>query len=495
MQDELIWSSAIELRERIGRGELSSVDLIKACRARINRLDARLRAFVFVDEARALESARRADAAVDRGEALGPLHGLPIAVKDDLWVKGMPATTGSLIFRRFIPSRDGTVVRRLREAGAIILGKTNMPEFAAWPRTKSWVGGETVNPWDLTRIPGASSGGSAAAVAAGMVPLAIGTDGGGSVRIPAALCGIVGLLPTIGRVPDHGGFLCSPISSAGPMARSVADVALLQEVIAGPERAVPASLSDKSPPLLATLGRGVRDLHVAWSPDFGHIPVEPQVIESATAAVRALESAGAKVEELAACIPHPWGEGEFMASVFAAAAAWDEPDPERFAESPETGFTEPVLAASTAASVGYFGAPEIQALMQRHAQLLTPPQRLVAKHIRADAVVPSVDTLRAVMDSIFAAHDVLCSPTMAWVGPPVRPGWSSPYPDNYSGTNFTFIANATGCPAVSVPCGLIDGLPVGFQIIGRPGDEATVLQVALAVEAALPPLSPPTAID
>jgi Asp-tRNA(Asn)/Glu-tRNA(Gln) amidotransferase A subunit family amidase len=491
MSDELIWSSAIDLRSRMARGELSPVALVEACLARIDRLDAALRAFVFVDREGALAAARRAEAAVKQGARLGPLHGLPVAVKDDLWVQGMAATTGSLIFSRFVPSRDGTVVRRLRAAGAIVLGKTNMPEFAAWPRTKSWVGGETVNPWDTSRIPGASSGGSGAAVAAGLVPLAIGTDGGGSVRIPAALCGIVGLLPTIGRVPDHGGFLCSPMSSAGPMARSVADVALLQEVIAGPDPAVDASLTDEPMPLLPALGRGVRDLRIAWSPDFGRISVECGVVEAAMGAVRALAGAGARVTEVAACIPHPWGAGEFMAGAFAAAARWDEPDPADFAESPDTRFAEPVLAASTAASVGYFGAPEIQTLMQRYAHLLTPPQRLVGQHIRPDAVVPSPKALRAAMDDIFAAHDVLCSPTMAWVAPAAPPGWGSPYPDAYSGTNFTFIANATACPAVSVPCGLADGLPVGFQIIGRPGDEQTVLQVAAAVEAALPPLPHP----
>ena len=257
MADSVLWSTASELRDRIGRGEQSVVALVEACLAQINALDGRLHAFLHVDGEGALAVARQADEAVRQGMRLGPLHGIPIAIKDDVWVAGMPATAGSMIFSNFVPSADGTVVRRLRAAGAIIIGKTNLPEFASWPRTKSYVGGETANPWDLSRIPGASSGGSAAAVAAGMVPLAIGTDGGGSVRIPASLCGIVGLLPTIGRVPDHGGFLCSPLSSCGPMARSVEDIALLQQVISGPEDAVANSHIGTPPELLSALDAGV----------------------------------------------------------------------------------------------------------------------------------------------------------------------------------------------------------------------------------------------
>lgn len=494
MEESLAWASATRLRELVARDEVSPVEIIEACLARIDRLDPKLHAFVTVDREGAREAARRAEADVRSGARLGPLHGVPIAIKDDLWVAGMPATAGSLIFARFVPSRDGTVVRRLRAAGAIIVGKTNLPEFASWPRTRSQLAGETVNPWDMTRIPGASSGGSAAAVASGMVPLAIGTDGGGSVRIPSALCGLVGLFPTVGRVPDHGGFLCSPISSAGPMARSVADVALLQQVIAGPDPKVRAALTEPAPELLSQLGQGVGGLRVAWSADFGRIAVDPAIVAAAQPALQALSAAGARVAPIADEIPHPWGDGRLMAAVFEGAiACGEEPAPD--GDIPDTGFAEAALAETTATSEGFFAAPEVRRLLESHHHLLTPPHRLFARIGLADVPLPTEEELRGAMDRIFADHDVLCSPTMAWVAPPVPAGWASPYPDSYSGTNFTFIANATHRPAATVPCGLVRGLPVGFQIIGRPGDEASVLRVARAVEAALPPLSHPPALD
>ena len=195
MVDELTWTSARELRRLIADRQISPVDVVAACLARIEALDPTLHAFITVAGERALDDAKHAEAAVQRGDALGPLHGIPVALKDEAWTADIPSTGGSLLFKRFVPSHDGTVTERLRRAGAIVIGKTNMPEFAAWPRSKTRLAGESVNPWDITRISGASSGGSAAAVAAGMVPLAIGSDGGGSTRIPSAFCGVVRPLP------------------------------------------------------------------------------------------------------------------------------------------------------------------------------------------------------------------------------------------------------------------------------------------------------------
>ena len=220
MTDELTWTSARELRRLIAQREISPVDVVSSCLARIEALDPTLHSFITVVGERALDDAKRAEAAVQGGDALGPLHGIPVALKDEVWTADIPSTDGSLLFRRFVPSRDGTVTERLRRAGAIVIGKTNMPEFAAWPRSKSRLAGESVNPWDVTRISGASSGGSAAAVAAGMVPLAIGSDGGGSTRIPSAFCGVFGLFPTPGRVPSYGSFSYSTEGSLGPIGRS-----------------------------------------------------------------------------------------------------------------------------------------------------------------------------------------------------------------------------------------------------------------------------------
>jgi Asp-tRNA(Asn)/Glu-tRNA(Gln) amidotransferase A subunit family amidase len=487
---DLNWTPAVELRELIGHDEVSPVDLVRACLEQIDRLDPELHAFMIVDHAGALEAAHQAETAVRTGQPLGPLHGIPVAIKDDVWAKGLPATLGSLLFAKFVPSQDGTVVRRLREAGAIIIGKTNLPEFVSWPRSRSFAAGEARNPWDRSRIPGASSGGSAVAVATGMVPLAIGTDGGGSVRIPSAFCGLAGMLPTIGRVPDHGGFLCSPMSSAGPMARNVADMALLLQVIAGPEPATPWALPEPAPDFRAPLDQGVSGLRIAWSSDFGHIAVDPEIVAASQPALEALARAGAEVDRIADVIPHPWGDGRLMAGVYTAAAeAGEVPFPE--GEIPETNFIEAALRACTERAESFFAAPQVAELIGRHMDLLTPPSRAFMSNGQADVPLPSEGELNAAVDTVFADHDVLCSPTMPWIACKIPTGWASPCPDNYSNTNFTFIANATHRPAASVPCGLVDGLPVGFQIIGRPGDEATVLRVASAIEKALPPLPRP----
>lgn len=217
MNDELRWMSAGRLRRLIAERQISPVEVVADCLGWIEALDPTLHAFITVAGERAVEDARRAEAAVRRGDELGPLHGVPIALKDEAWTAGIPSTGGSLLFSRFLPWHDGTVSERLRRAGAIVIGKTNMPEFAAWPRSKTRLVGESVNPWDTSRISGASSGGSAAAVAAGLVPLAVGSDGGGSTRIPSALCGVVGLFPTPGRVPSYGSFSYSPYGSLGPI--------------------------------------------------------------------------------------------------------------------------------------------------------------------------------------------------------------------------------------------------------------------------------------
>jgi Asp-tRNA(Asn)/Glu-tRNA(Gln) amidotransferase A subunit family amidase len=447
-------------------------------------LDATLHAFITVAGQEALEDAARAELAVLHGDDLGPLHGVPVALKDEAWTAGVRSTGGSLVFGRFVPERDGTVAERLRRAGAIVIGKTNMPEFAAWPRSKTRLAGEAVNPWDTTRIAGASSGGSAAAVAAGMVPVAIGSDGGGSTRIPSALCGVVGLYPTPGRVPSYGSFSYSPAGSLGPIARDVADVALVQHVIAGPDPRDGGALTDAALDVIAGLDDGVDGLRIAWSADFGRISVDPRIVSAARLVLEALTSLGARVEETSTLIPHPWGDGAMLVDLQAAVAAgrWDlDDDPPVPDTSAEQAWMWDVFRGDQPLTAD----TRFEALCRRHATLLTPPSRLgydAAPGTTAISVLPTPDELRASMTAVLRTHDVLCSPTMATVAPVAPDGWATPYADPYMGTNFTFIANSTGCPAASVPAGLVDGLPVGLQVIGRPGDEATVLRVCRAVE-------------
>lgn len=438
-----------------------------------------------------MAAAHEADARLADVQEAGPLHGVPVAIKDDLWVRGMPATGGSLLFADFLPSFDGTVAERLRVAGAIIVGKTNMPEFAAWPRSKSFVAGEAVNPWDPRRIAGASSGGSAAAVAAGMVPIAIGTDGGGSTRIPAALTGLVGLLPTLGRVPAFGSFFYSPLGSAGPLARNVADAALVQQVIAGPDSRIENGLMETPPDVLTPLEEGVQGLAVGWSPDFGWIPADAAVVETVQSCTDLLAQQGASIHQVAQRIHHPWGNGQLMTALHQAVAAAGDPVPPPGESPPDLSNAESWLSRSASQGQSCFVAPEFNALMTRYHHLLTPPQSCLSSVSLQGEDMPTPEALNRLIDELFARYDVLCSPTMATVAPIAPAGWASAYSDSFMGTHFTFIANTTGCPGISVPCGFVDGMPVGFQIIGRRGDEATVLRVARTLEKALPPAPTP----
>jgi Asp-tRNA(Asn)/Glu-tRNA(Gln) amidotransferase A subunit family amidase len=490
MTDELTWTSARELRRLIAQREISPVDVVAACLARIDALEPTLHAFITVVGERALDDAQRAEAAVQRGDSLGPLHGVPVALKDEAWTEDIPSTDGSLLFKRFVPSRDGTVTERLRRAGAIVIGKTNMPEFAAWPRSKSRLAGESVNPWDITRISGASSGGSAAAVAAGMVPLAIGSDGGGSTRIPSAFCGVFGLFPTPGRVPSYGSFSYSTEGSLGPIGRNVADLAVLQQVIAGPDPRDALAITEPAPDVVSALDSGRNALRIAWSPDFGRIPVDPRIAATGRAALERTAAAGVVVEEIATRFEHPWGDGSLLADLQAAvmAGSWNLDDTDL--DIPDTSLEQEWMWAVFAGPVPLTATPEFRALCTRYRHLLTPPSQLTyqaaAPADARPAPVPDTEALKSAMHAVFATHDVLCSPTMATVAPVAPDGWATPYADAYMGTNFTFIANSTRCPAASVPCGLVDGMPVGLQIIGPPGDEATVLRACRAVETASP---------
>lgn len=479
--DSMQWWSATETRDRIAAGECSAVKVVSAALDRIERLNPRLKAFISVDLEGALEAARAADASRAQGQAPGPLHGVPVAVKDDIWAMGMPATCGSLVFADFKPSVDATMVERLKAAGAIVVGKTNMPEFAAWPRSKSFPGGEAVNPWDVTRIPGASSGGSGAAVAAGMVPVALGTDGGGSTRIPSALNGLVGLFPTVGRIPSFGTFCCSPTESAGPMARNVTDAAIVQQVIAGPDPRCTHGIATSPPDVLSGLDDEITGLRAAWSDDFGWIQGDPQVLSSARGCIALLQDAGAEVVETGERIGHPWGDASGMKELHEVVAAAGDPD-RPASPPPSMEGAESWLTAISRTGELMFLHPQFQALIERNMALLAPPHACAMRSRPGFAAVPSEEELAEPVNRLFERFDVICTPTLANVAPIAPTGWGSAYPDCFMGTDYTFIANALRLPAITIPCGLVRGLPVGFQIIGRRFDEATVLKVARAVE-------------
>jgi Asp-tRNA(Asn)/Glu-tRNA(Gln) amidotransferase A subunit family amidase len=458
MADTALWAlPATELAARIRRREASPVEVTEAVLARMERLDGRLGAFCTPTPELARAMARAAEAAVMRGEPLGPLHGVPVSIKDMTWTKGIRTTRGSRLFADFVPEEDPPVVERLRAAGAVILGKTNTPEFGWKGATENLLFPPTRNPWRLERTAGGSSGGAAAAVAAGLGPLATGTDGAGSIRIPAAFCGIVGHKPSFGRVPVYPAPL--DVAVTGPMARTVRDAALLLDVLAGPDERDRFSLPDDGIDYLAACAGGVAGWRVAWSPDLGYAPVEPEVRALAETAARRFADLGAVVEEA-----HP-------------------------------GFTDPREIIELL-FYGQVGA-QIADLPPERRALLDPALLAVVDGLRDRSAFDYArmamrrNELWQVARRFFERYDLLLTPAVATTAFPLGlegPAEVAGQPVKRLGwTPFTFPFNLTGQPACTVPCGrTAAGLPVGLQIVGRRNDDTAVLRAAAAYEAAAP---------
>jgi Asp-tRNA(Asn)/Glu-tRNA(Gln) amidotransferase A subunit family amidase len=457
---ELAFTPAVDLARLIAARTLSPVELVSNSLSRIAEVNPKLNCFCFVWQDDAVEAARVAADAVARGGKLGPLHGVPVALKDTTPTAGHRTTLGSYTHEHWIPERDAYIVGALRRAGAIIVGKTTTPEFAQSLITDSPLWGVTRNPWNLERTPGGSSGGSAAAVAAGCVPLAEGTDMGGSVRIPAAWCGIVGLKPGLGRIPmDTLPGLFDLISHHGPLARNVDDARLFLQVTQGPDDAdilsVPCPL-DLSSPTPAS----VEGLRLGLSIDLGLWAVDPAVEAAVRGAAAALRSAGAVVEEVHVNVTRKDEE------------AWVD-------------------------LWGVFMATYYGHLVDEYAARMDPDGlRLIERGNRMSAVqlkrieLQRTDLWRRIAP-VLASHDALLCPTMS-TGPSGAAKADRPKdpPDDgrYHAADMTGFVNLVApCPAFSVPCGFDDdGLPIGLQIIGRRWREDTVLRIGRAVEVALP---------
>ena len=276
---DLAFTPAHELAKLVAEKKLSPVELTELYLRRIAELNPKLNAYLTVAADEAMASARAAEQAVADGEVLGPLHGVPVAIKDLEMTAGIRTTFGSLLFDDHVPDSDSGVVERVRSSGAVIIGKTNTPEFGMSGTTDNRLGDSCRNPWDTTRTSGGSSGGAAAALAVGLCPLATGSDAGGSIRIPGSFCGVYGIKPTLGRVPRFGGVARpspNPVSQPGPMAMAVRDAAVLLEVLAGPDDRDVITLREQPPDYLADLDGGVKGLRMAWSPDLGYAAVDPR---------------------------------------------------------------------------------------------------------------------------------------------------------------------------------------------------------------------------
>ncbi len=458
MSNEICQFTAIELLEAYEGGELSPVTVTEAVLARIHDLQDAYNAFCLIDDDSALASARQSEKRWLAGQPEGRLDGVPATVKDLVLAKGWPTMRGSKTTDREQSwSEDAPAVARLREHGAVLLGKTTTPEYGWKGVTDSPLTGITRNPWDTERTPGGSSGGAAVAALCGMGPLHIGSDGGGSVRIPSAFSGIFGIKASFGRIPVYPASPFGTLSHVGPMTRTVRDAALMLTVMAEPDPRDANGLPHDARDYGAVLEGGVAGLRAAYSPDLGYAVVDPEVAEKIAKAVKSLEALGVQIEQVDPGFDNP--QDIFRAHWYAGAAF--------------------VLRSMTDA--------------QR--EMVDPGLRLVAR--KGDAITMddyfkaalARSQLAVIMRQFHETYDLLITPTMPL--PAFSLGNDAPIgPDGSSWDDwspFTFPFNLTGQPAATVPCGFTSGgLPVGLQIVGRNYDEATVLRAAYAYESANP---------
>jgi amidase len=462
--DDVCFLPATKLVRLYRTRKISPLEVMQAVLARIDAVNPAVNAYVTLARESALAEAGRATRLLSRRSATLPsLHGVPVSIKDLYATKGIRSTWASLIYKDYVPDADDLVVQRLKAAGAIVVGKTNTPEFGAGGNTVNAVFGATRNPWNPALTCGGSSGGAAVAVATGMGPLAQGSDLGGSVRVPAAFCGVVGLRPTPGLVPSHPRALAwDTLGVIGPISRTVADAALMLSAMAGPDDRVPLSYEvDTSQFPRAVRAPSIKGLKVAWTPDLhGLIPVDEEVCRVAHDALRVFRGLGARVET-------------------------DSPD---FSEVPD------IIRGTRAVSMVALHAGKL-------ARWREQMQKELVSDVEQSLVLTTQDIARSELlrsalwqrvQAFMTTRDLLVLPTVAVPPFPVE----QPYPTEINGKpmesyfqwfSLTYGITLTGLPAISIPCGFTrDGLPVGLQIVGRRRQEAAVLRAAAAFEAAAP---------
>ena len=474
---ELHYLSIDEAAGLLGKREISSRELTQAVIERIAAVEPRVRAYLSLTTGRALAQADAADARLAAGER-GPLLGVPVAIKDLLTTDGVATTCGSKMLQNFVPPYDATVVSRLFGAGAVMVGKTNMDEFAMGSSTENSAYHPTHNPWDLTRVPGGSSGGSAAAVAAGEAIYALGSDTGGSIRQPAALCGVVGMKPTYGRVSRFGLVaFASSLDQVGPFTRTVRDTAIVLNAICGHDACDSTSAPLDVPDFTADLDRGVEGMRIGVPKEYMPATLDAGVRGRVEEALAALETQGAMVDrsaelpstEAALAVYYIIAPSEASANLARydgvkygfsyqqGESMWDNMEKTR-----GLGFGAEVkrriMIGTYTLSSGYYDA-----------------YYLKAQKVRT--------VIRREFDAAFEKYDALVAPVTPTTAFKIGEKTADPF-EMYLNDVFTLPVNIAGLPGLSVPAGFVDGLPVGLQVIGKPFDEATVLRVARAHERA-----------
>lgn len=457
--DEVCYLSAAELRRRFLRRELSPVEVTRAVLERIERLEPSLNAFVTLTPELALDQARKAEDAYQSGHGDGALLGVPVSIKDITVTKGIRTTRGSLLYKDWIPDFDAPVVERFKSAGAVIIGKTTTPELGWKGDSGNRVNGPARNPWKLSQTPGGSSGGASAAVAAGLGPIGQGTDGAGSIRIPAAFCGLYGIKASFGLVPNYPSSTVPGLAHNGPLTRTVRDSALSLNVMAGPDARDKNSLAATGIDYVAACDRSIDGLRIAWSPDLGYAPVDPEVRAMTESAARAFESLGCSVEHADPGIRDPWPELDIIWRTAQASGHADNYEEIRDLIDPgrariiEQGFDVNAVDLAKAHSFVMTYSDQWREFMESYDLLLTPTLPVTA--------FTAGDDHPGTVDGVSVGY-------LSW-------------------TKFTYPFNLTGQPAATVPCGFAsDGLPVGLQIVGRWRDDVSVLAASAAFEALRP---------
>ena len=460
---DLAFAPAWQVRDMIASKELSPMELTDLFLDRIDSLDPRLNSYLTVTADLARESAAAAEEAVTRGDDLGPLHGVPISIKDLEFSKGIRSTMGCYVFRDHVPDEDSVVVDRVRRAGAIILGKTNTPEFGQLGTTENLLGDACRNPWNTERTSGGSSGGAGSALIAGLCSLATGSDGGGSIRIPASFCGVYGIKPTQLRVPRYGSVGRGPatanlFSQSGPMSRNVKRLGPSAPGPLGPRPPGPHVPQGPRPRLHVGPQRRRQGPQNRLDPDYGYAPVDPDVLRISEAAARNFEALGASVEEVDVGLSNTFR------------AFWT------------------MFSTAAYSSYGH--------LLNHQAADLTTYGRYSLEQGRAATGAAVAQALHVVtmvkrrFEELLDEYDLLMSPTMPTVafpvGQPPKEVDGKGMPPHLGYIPFTFPINMSGQTAASIPCGFSDGMPVGLHVIGKTGDEATVLRASAAYEQAHP---------
>src|SRR5579859_3414025 len=459
LPSDLHWMSAWQIREAIVARRLSATEVATHFIERIEALDRRLHTFFTLSADVALDQARAIDRRIDRGEPVGPLAGVPVSIKDQFWTKGIRTTGGSRVYADHVPDQDSLHVARLKAADGVIIGKTATPEFGTFWRTVGRVAPECVNPWDIRCTSGGSSGGAAASVAAGFGPLALGSDSGGSIRLPSAMCGVLGVLPSNGRVPRHGSFGSTLfLSCIGPICRDVRDAATMLQLLAQPSVADPFCRLDEPPDYLAGLDDGIKGLRLGWWED-----------RSLTGRVNAAVIAAVKKTAL--------GLGELGAM---------------FVDDPVTIDTQGIDEAwkildfvDRYAALGealYSDAVSRRKLTQYARERFADAKRVSGARY-SQAVRRRAEFIRS-FEAAFVNCDLVLSPTLGFTAPVIESvGPAERIPALVA---YTLAVNLAGFTAASIPCGFVDGLPVGLQVIAPPNQEALVLRAARAFEQARP---------